>query len=220
MAIPPSSSDPASLEPDGPRSATGHAELYDYPELEAVLSLAIATVADAYNIDQVLDPCGVEALENAAMAAMVEFYAPVAATAARLATAVDEARGVKAAAVARAAEEVAARADVVAAALQLKRERVDELPVLNNSELKAAAGKFSQTLDEATAVIAARRAVAASAMRKSVQATAAEVAATAVTVKHDTDNAAATIQPLARTTCYQLALAADAADALCRKDPA
>jgi hypothetical protein len=77
-------------------------------------------VADAFGIDRNFYPSSIDALEEAAMAAMLDFYMPLAASAVRMAAVVEEARGVRAAAVARAAEEVAARADMLAAALQAK----------------------------------------------------------------------------------------------------
>lgn len=187
--------------------------------------MAVATVAEAFGIDQDADPSGVDALEKAATTKMLEFYAPVAAIAARMATVVEEARTVRAVAVARSAEDAAARADVIAAALQLTADRAEAAAAPRGDEAKSvdAAGKFTQALDEAAAGIAALRAAAAPVVIEFVQATAAGVAeaaeAAAIAVETETNDAAAIVQPLARATCYQLALvaAASAADFLCTR---
>jgi len=56
------------------------AGLADYPELNVVLSLAVDTVAQACGIDQASSD--VALLQKAATVAMLDFYAPVVATAA------------------------------------------------------------------------------------------------------------------------------------------
>jgi hypothetical protein len=62
-----------------------HCELETYPELELVLSLAISTVATAFDPDGSLAAGDLQAMERAAVQAMVEHYAPLAAAARRLA---------------------------------------------------------------------------------------------------------------------------------------
>ena len=74
-----------------------HHELETYPELELVLSLAVATVANAFDLDPALQADDIQAMERAAISAMVVYYAPIAATARRVAAAADQAEAESAA---------------------------------------------------------------------------------------------------------------------------
>lgn len=175
--------------------------LADYPELKVVLSLAVDTVVQACGIDQ--GSSDVALLQKAATVAMLDFYAPVVATAARLAAQVEQARAARAAAVARLVDFKAAWANSSAAALHARQER------------DAEAG-------DAGAEAAARRALAAKVVQESVRQIAAQDAAAAeaaaLAVHDDTRNAAAGVEPHARATCYHLALVAAAAAAAALDD--
>jgi hypothetical protein len=198
VPLPSSSGAPLAQVRGGERSSDVGSGLADYPELKVVLSLAVDTVAQACGIDQ--GSSDVALLQKAATVAMLDFYAPVVATAARLAAQVEQARAARAAAVARLVDFKAAWANSTAAALHARQER------------EADAG----------AEVAAHRALAAEVVQESVRQIAVEDAAAAeaaaLAVHHDTRNAAAGVEPHARATCYHLALVAAAAAAAALDD--
>ena len=187
-----------SKEPIGrPSAGSGgrapHPELDDYPELELVLSIAVSAVVPAFGIDAG-DRIVVDGLEDAAVAAMVEAYAPKAATVRLMARTAEEARRAQAAA-ARTAAEAAETAAAALAALDAR---------------------------DAAAETAAERAHAARLVARSVTLAVSEAAAAdaaALAAELEVLNAALTVEAIAFDTCYRLAVDAAAAVAAAAARP-
>lgn len=172
-----------------------HPALDDYPELDLVLSIAVSAVVPAFGIDA-SDRTVVEDLEEAAIAAMVDAYAPKAATA-RL--------------MARTAEDV-------------RRARAAEARTAAQAAEEAAAALAALDVPDAAAITTAERAHAARIVARSVSVAVSEAAAAAdaaaLAAELEVLNAALTVEAIAFDTCYRLAVdAAASAAAAARPAP-
>jgi hypothetical protein len=170
-----------------------HPALDDYPELDLVLSIAVSAVVPAFGIDA-SDRTVVEDLEEAAIAAMVDAYAPKAATA-RL--------------MARTAEDV-------------RRARAAEAQTAAQAAEEAAAALAALDVPDAAAITAAERAHAARIVARSVSVAVSEAAAAdaaALAAELEVLNAALTVEAIAFDTCYRLAVDAAAAAAAAGQAP-
>jgi len=207
----------ARLDIEQLRSEAGDA----YPELEPVVSLAVETVAQAFDITDERDPALLSRLEATVAEGTVEAYAPLASTADVLARADSQAREARSAAVARSADLMATEVADTAAALRTKNGATDP----DGGSEERGQDRSGSTSQAATRVTAAQGAAlvhraaqakaaareqeaaeVAAAAAKAASTLAASVKAEAAEVRHTVSDAASTVRSDALSSSYQVAL--------------
>jgi hypothetical protein len=226
-------------ESNSPSEPAGDAkapQLSDYPELEPVIALALDAVVSSFYPEKI-DARFRAYLERVSGAATLAIYAPIAALTVQTGRRAQDSRVVRTAAVAQAAENIAACVAEVAAALEARDGALavaEARAASSAADLVAASTSLqgdqtgiaemasvvaSAVHDAATAAVL-ERARAASLVAQSATTAAAEVARAAdeatVAVELEVFQAAAALRAIALETCYQVAInvAASAAEAV------
>lgn len=194
-----------------------------YPELEPVVSLAVDTVAQAFDITDDRDPALLSQLEATVTEGTVEAYAPMASTADVLARSDRQARDVRSAAAARSADLMAVEVADTAAALRTKNETTvaqlaaergqqnrDTSPGHPRASTPVTAAQGAALVHRAAQAKAAERerlaAEVAGAAARAASTLATSVEAEASEVRNTVSDAASTLRSESLSSSYQVAL--------------